>query len=136
MAIDFLIATDPQRELRRRLTSLAFMELAGASSNRGFAQRLGHANCSRLEVLDQAGDSSLPPRSQPTPRRRSSRKIVVEILREESIPLRYVEVVVRARAIDEELKPSTIKSALCDLAASSCSPVNRVERGLYSVQRN
>lgn len=110
------------------------MEIEGASSNRVLAERLTHSNRTRRRILDQVGDSRVEPRESAAPRRRSSRGIIEQVLREEGAPLRYIDVLARVQTIDESVKPSTVKDALARLAANDRSDVERVGWGLYEVR--
>lgn len=113
------------------------MGLDGASSNQNTTahDRLALLNSTRERILNQVGDTPIAPHAPVESRRRSLRRTIESVLREGDEPLRYVDIVERVRAVDYQMKPTTVKAALARLASQPESGVERVAWGRYRMLR-
>lgn len=111
------------------------MGLDGASSNQNSTahERLALLNSTREAILDQVGVNVRLEPSDPTRDRIPKiRRSVESLLMALNKPVRRTEILpVLEDLLGIQVQPSTVKAALCDLAAMADSPVERVGYGLY-----
>lgn len=113
------------------------MGLGGASSNQGPLAHghLAYANSTRVRILGQVdGGMPVTTKSVQNARPPKIRPLIEDILVAHGAPLKSSQIhALVQQKLGKELKPSTVKSALSDLAAMSNSPVHRISWGTYWV---
>ena len=134
---DLSVVTDrPEGEHGEMRRSQGLMGLSGASLNQDILLRLSELNSIReRRTLAVPLGMSVAPHRNPIVRPLPVTRTVEQILVESSGPLRRAEVQKRVeQVLAANIPRSTVKSALINLAALPSSRVQRIDRGIYSVE--